>query len=103
MAAAAGVLQKDNHPTSAPRTFRTPPPIRWQQQHLRNGPRAARDGLPAALAVPDAHAVSLDRRLAAKGAGVAGVLGDFHLLHLFAEGGAVSVGFSGCFVRWVID
>lgn len=69
---------------------RTP---RGRSSRCRNGPRAARDGLPAALAVPDAHAVSLDRRLAAKGAGVAGVLGDFHLLHLFAEGGAVSVGF----------
>lgn len=60
--------------------------------NLRNGPRAARDGLLAALAAPDADAVSLDGRLAAEGAGVAGVLGDFHLLDLFAEGGAVSVG-----------
>ena len=34
----------------------------------------------------------LDRRFAAEGARIAGVLGDFHLLHLFAEGGAVSVG-----------
>ena len=34
--------------------------------------------------------MSLDRRLAAKGARVAGVLADFHLLDLFAERGAVS-------------
>ena len=34
----------------------------------------------------------LDRCFAAKGADVAGVLADFHLLDLFAEGGAVSVG-----------
>lgn len=33
--------------------------------------------------------MSLDGRLAAKGAGVAGVLADFHLFHLFAQGGAV--------------
>lgn len=32
-------------------------------------------------------------RLAAESAGVAGVLGDFHFLHLFAKGGAVSAGF----------
>ena len=35
--------------------------------------------------------MSLDRVFAAKGAGVSGVLADFHLLDLFAEGGAVSV------------
>lgn len=33
----------------------------------------------------------LHRRLAAKRARVAGVLANFHLLDLFAEGGAVSV------------
>ena len=33
----------------------------------------------------------LDGRLAAKGAGVASVLADFHFFNLFAEGGAVSV------------
>lgn len=35
--------------------------------------------------------MSLDRRLAAESARVAGVLADFHLLHLFAERGAISV------------
>lgn len=58
---------------------------------LRDCPCTASDGLSAALAVPDAHRVSLDRVLAAERADVAGVLGDFHLLHLLSEGGTVSV------------
>lgn len=65
--------------------------------HLRNSPRAAGDGLLADPAAPDADAVSFDRVLAAEGAGVAGVLGDFHLLDLFAEGGAIST------VRGMLD
>ena len=64
---------------------------RKKKSHSRNRPRAPGDRLLAALAIPDAHAVPLHRRFAAKGAGVAGVLGDFHLFDLFAEGGAVSV------------
>jgi hypothetical protein len=35
--------------------------------------------------------VSLDGCLSAEGADVFGVLGDLHLLHLFAKGGTVSV------------
>ena len=47
----------------------------------------------------------LDRRLAAKGARVSRVLADFHLLDLFAEGGAVSVGRGGkgvCQCHWAV-
>jgi hypothetical protein len=36
--------------------------------------------------------VTLNSVLAAEGADIAGVLGDFHLLHLLPEGGAISVG-----------
>ena len=36
--------------------------------------------------------MSLHRRFPAERTGVAGVLADFHLLDLFAEGGAVSGG-----------
>jgi len=35
--------------------------------------------------------VTLDAGLAAECAGVSGVLGDFHLLHLLTEGGTISV------------
>lgn len=58
--------------------------------HLRNSPRPPRHGLLAALTAPDPHRVTLDGRFAAESAGVAGVLADFHLFDLFAEGGAVS-------------
>jgi hypothetical protein len=36
--------------------------------------------------------VTTDGGLAAEGAGVLGVLGDFHLLHLLTEGGTVTIG-----------
>lgn len=39
--------------------------------------------------------MTLDGGFAAESACVAGVLGDLHLLHLFAEGGPVSVLFGG--------
>lgn len=45
--------------------------------------------LPAALAVPNAGRVTLDGRLAAEGASVGGVLGDFHLLDLLTQGSTV--------------
>lgn len=59
---------------------------------LRYSPSAASNGLLARLAFPDTHGVTLHSILAAEGADVAGVLGDLHLLHLFSEGGAISVG-----------
>lgn len=49
----------------------------------------AGNSLPAGVAVPDTGGVTLDGRLAAEGAGVLGVLGDFHLLHLLTQGGTV--------------
>lgn len=44
----------------------------------------------AGSALPDAHSLALDGVLATEGARVAGVLGDFHLLHLLTQGGTVS-------------
>lgn len=59
---------------------------------LRNGVGATGNGLVAALALPDTNSLALDGVLAAEGADVAGVLGDFHLLHLLTQGGTVSIG-----------
>ncbi len=74
--------------------YSIPPPQHKERDtkkpHSPHRPRPPRHRLLAALAAPDPDAVPLDRHLAAKGAGVAGVLADFHLLDLFAEGGAVS-------------
>lgn len=64
--------------------------VKKKKYHIRNRPRPTRHRLLADLAAPDPDTVSLDRRLAAKSAHVAGVLADFHLLDLFAQGGAVS-------------
>ena len=120
VAAAAGVLrdtpQRTRQPTSTRMphipiidilTHPIPPSSRFpipttatkkqtdKRPHLRNRPRPTRDRLLAASTIPDTDAVSLDRRFAAEGASVAGVLADLHLLNLFAEGGAVSVFFRG--------
>lgn len=61
---------------------------------VSNNPCTTSDGLAAALAVPDAHGMPLDRVLATERADVPGVLGNFHLLHLLSEGGTVSVDLS---------
>ena len=61
---------------------------------LRDSPCTTSNGLVAAAALPDANSLALDSVLAAESADVAGVLGDFHLLHLLSERGAVSV--QGC-------
>lgn len=58
---------------------------------LRDGVGTTGDGLVAALALPDTNSLALDGVLSAEGADVAGVLGDFHLLHLLTQGGTVSV------------
>ena len=58
---------------------------------LRNGVGATGNSLVAALALPDTNSLALDGVLAAEGADVAGVLGDFHLLHLLTQGGTVSM------------
>lgn len=49
------------------------------------------NNLVASSAVPDANGSALDVDLSAEGAGVLGVLGDFHLLDLLTEGSTVSV------------
>jgi len=59
---------------------------------LRDGVGTTGNGLVAALALPDTNRLALDGVLSAEGADVAGVLGDFHLLHLLTQGGTVSVG-----------
>ena len=59
---------------------------------LRDGVSTTGNGLVAALALPDTDSLALDGVLSAEGADVAGVLGDFHLLHLLTQGGTVSVG-----------
>jgi hypothetical protein len=52
--------------------------------HLRHDVCSASDGLLARLALPDSDRVALDCVLAAECADVAGVLCDFHLLHLLS-------------------
>ena len=59
---------------------------------LRDGVSTAGNCLVAALALPDTDSLALDGVLSAECADVAGVLGDFHLLHLLTQGGTVSVG-----------
>lgn len=59
---------------------------------LRDGVSTTGNSLVAALALPDTDSLALDGVLSAESADVAGVLGDFHLLHLLTQGGTVSVG-----------
>lgn len=52
-----------------------------------DGPGATGNALRAGLctAMPDSDGSALNRVLPAEGAGVGGMLGDLHLLHLFSE------------------
>lgn len=59
--------------------------------NLRDNVSTTGNGLLARFAVPDSHRVPLDCDLSAECAGVSGVLGDFHLLHLLSERGTISV------------
>lgn len=59
------------------------------------------NGLAAGSAVPDTDVGALDGNLAAEGAVVLGVLGDFHLLHLLTQGSTVSDRSCQCWVRWL--
>jgi hypothetical protein len=59
--------------------------------NVRDSVGATGDGALAGLAVPDTDRVSADGDLAAEGAGVLGVLGDFHLLHLLTQGSTITV------------
>jgi hypothetical protein len=60
-------------------------------ENVRDSPGTTGNGLLARLALPDSDSSALDGVLSAEGAGVAGVLGDFHLLDLLTERGTVSV------------
>lgn len=57
---------------------------------VRNSVGASGDSALAGLAVPDTRGVSADGGLAAEGASVLGVLGDFHLLHLLTQGSTIT-------------
>ena len=59
--------------------------------NLRDGVGTAGNNLVAALALPDTDSLALDGVLSAESADVAGVLGDFHLLHLLTQGSTISV------------
>merc|ERR1712054_561647 len=60
------------------------------QRSRGDGVGTTSDNALAALAVPDADSLAADGDLAAEGAGVLGVLSDFHLLHLLTQGGTVT-------------
>lgn len=90
MAAAAGVLSSVLAFPVRPSSLEGQTP-REDQGDARNGVGTSSDGSLAGLAVPDASGVSSDGGLAAEGAGVLGVLGDLHLLHLLSQGGTVTV------------
>ena len=57
---------------------------------VRDGVGSSGDGLLAGSALPDTGRVTLDGGLSAESAGVSGVLGDFHLLHLLTQGSTVT-------------
>lgn len=59
--------------------------------YLRDVVGATGHGLVASLALPDADGLALDGVLAAECADVAGVLRDFHVLHLLTQRGTVPV------------
>lgn len=60
------------------------------REAVRDSVGTTGDGSAAALAVPDTDSLPADGDLSAEGAGVLGVLGDFHLLHLLTQGGTVT-------------
>ena len=57
---------------------------------LRDGPCSTCHGFLTPFAFPDTNSLALDGIFAAKGAGVGGMLGDFHLFDLFTEGRSVA-------------
>lgn len=67
--------------------YSTPPP----RINLRNSVGTTGNGLVATATLPDTNSLALDGVLSAEGADVAGVLLDFHLLHLLTQGGTVSI------------
>lgn len=65
--------------------------VLWFVGNIRNSVGTASNGSAAGAAVPDTDRLSSDGGLSAEGAGVLGVLGDFHLLHLLSQGGTVTI------------
>lgn len=63
-----------------------------QRRNARDGVSTTSDGSLARLAVPDTGRVSSNVDLSAESAGVLGVLGDFHLLHLLSQGSTITGG-----------
>lgn len=75
------LLSAIDHPTRAPSLG----------DDLRDRVGTTGDSLVATATFPDTNSLALDGVLSAEGADVAGVLLDFHLLHLLTQGGTVSV------------
>ena len=61
------------------------------EKYVRDGVGTTGNGAAAATAVPDTDGLAADGDLAAESAGVLGVLGNFHLLHLLTQGGTVTI------------
>jgi hypothetical protein len=59
-------------------------------QDLRYGPSATSNCLLATSAFPDTNSLSLDGAFPTECASVAGMLSDFHLLHLLTQGSTIS-------------
>lgn len=79
-------------PTTPPICYRSPNPgALLRADDLRDRVGTTGDGLVATATFPDTNSLALDGVLSAEGADVAGVLLDFHLLHLLTQGGTVSV------------
>lgn len=98
MAAAAGVLYRRGMVSDSPRVHPNfeflldgVVVLKVPLVHLRDNIGTASNGLLARLAVPDTNGVALDSVLSAEGTRVAGVLGDFHLLHLLTQGSTISI------------
>ena len=66
-------------------------PLVPSEHNLRDSVGTTSCDLLATRALPDARRVTLDGVLSAEGAGVLGVLGDFHLLHTLSQGGTVTM------------
>lgn len=79
VAAAAGVLNSHNVSTQSNTSQRH---TVGGNLNIRDDISTAGNSLVARLASPDAYCLALDAILAAECAGVAGMLGNFHLLDL---------------------
>jgi hypothetical protein len=91
VAAAAGVLSSHAVRLRASKARHSRMAVYASSLDLRDRPGTTSHRLLAGLAVPDSNRVSLDSVLSAERADVAGMLSNFHLLHLLPQGGTISV------------